>query len=65
MKVIITESQYKKILLEQSNVYTDKKKYDYALKIYNTLWYVYYGEINNIKKIKSFKYKDNYDISNI
>jgi hypothetical protein len=65
MKVIITESQYKKILLEQSNVYTDKKKYDYALKIYNTLWYVYYSDINNFKKIKSFKYKDNYNFSNI
>ena len=65
MKVIITESQYKKILSEQSNVYTDKKKYDYALKIYNTLWQVYYGDINNFKKIKSFKYKDNYDFSNI
>jgi len=65
MKVIITESQYKKILLEQSNVYTDKKKYDYALKIYNTLWHVYYSDINNFKKIKSFKYKDNYNFSNI
>jgi hypothetical protein len=31
MKVIITESQYKKILLEQSNVYTDEAKYKKTL----------------------------------
>jgi hypothetical protein len=36
MKVIITESQYKKILLEQSNVYTDEKKYKQELRNYNT-----------------------------
>jgi hypothetical protein len=35
MKYIITESQYKKILLEQSNVYTDEAKYKKALKVYN------------------------------
>ena len=35
MKYIITESQYKKILLEQSNVYTDEAKYKKTLKVYN------------------------------
>ena len=38
MKVIITESQYKKILLEQSNVYDDDISYQKALKIYNEIW---------------------------
>jgi hypothetical protein len=41
MKVIITESQYKKILLEQSNVYTDEAKYKKALKVYNKKMVVY------------------------
>jgi len=41
MKIIITESQYKKILLEQSNVYTDEAKYKKALKVYNKKMVVY------------------------
>jgi hypothetical protein len=65
MKVIITESQYKKILLEQSNVYTDKKKYNYALKNYNARWYLYNYYASTFEKINSFKYKDNYNFSNI
>jgi len=50
MKVIITESQYKKILLEQSNVYTDEAKYKKALNVYNRkmtihqLWLGLYNE---------------------
>ena len=54
-----------KVINEQSNVYTDKKKYDYAMKIYNTLWYYYNGQIKNFNKTKSFKYKDGYNFSNI
>jgi hypothetical protein len=41
MKIIITESQYKKILLEQSNVYTDEAKYKKALNVYNKKMVVY------------------------
>jgi len=64
MKIIITESQYKKILLEQSNVYTDETKYDYALKTYNALWYLYNIMASQFEKINSFNYKDNYRFLN-
>ena len=46
MKVIITESQYKKILLEQSNVYTDEVNYKKALRNYNTRMSQYLGFID-------------------
>lgn len=46
MKVIITESQYKKILSEQSNVYTDEVNYKKALKNYNTGMSQYLGFID-------------------
>ena len=39
-KFIITESQVS-LLLEQSNVYTDKSLYDKALKNYNRVWEAY------------------------
>ena len=64
MKIIITESQYKKILLEQSNVYTDEAKYDYALKTYNALWYSYNYLKSQFEKVNSFNYKDNYKFLN-
>lgn len=64
MKIIITESQYKKILLEQSNVYTDEAKYDYALKTYNALWYLYNYLKSKFEKVNSFNYKDNYKFLN-
>jgi hypothetical protein len=40
MEIIITESQLS-LLLEQSNVYTDKSLYDKALKKYNRVWEAY------------------------
>ena len=62
MKVIITESQYKKILLEQSNVYDDDISYQKALKIYNEIWKTYNDSVkyynfikNSIKPIIAFE----------
>lgn len=41
MKLIITESQYDKILSEQSNVYTDQTKYKKAVSNYNKQMAIY------------------------
>ena len=53
MKVIITESQYKKILLEQSNVYDDDISYQKALKIYNEIWKTYNDSVKYYNFIKN------------
>ena len=62
MKVIITETQYKKILLEQSNVYTDEVKYKKALYKYNREMSVYNAFLELYQKIPSLLDKDpNYE----
>ena len=53
MKVIITESQYKKILSEQSNVYDDDISYQKALKIYNQIWKTYNDSVKYYNFIKN------------
>ena len=53
MKVIITESQYKKILLEQSNVYDDDISYQKALKIYDEIWKTYNDSVKYYNFIKN------------
>ena len=63
MKVIITESQYKKILLEQSNVYTDNVEYKKALYKYNREMSVYKAFLEVYQKIPSLLDKDpNYEL---
>ena len=54
MKIILTESQLS-LLLEQSNVYTDKESYNNALKIYNEVWDVYKDSIEYFNFLKSKK----------
>ena len=53
MKVIITESQYKKILSEQSNVYDNNISYQKALKIYNQIWKTYNDSVKYYNFIKN------------
>lgn len=62
MKIIITESQYKKILLEQSNVYTDEEKYKKALKVYNKKMVVYQMSLELYKERADWS--KNYSIFN-
>lgn len=59
MVFLITESQYK-LLVEQTQPYTDKQKYENALKMYNSVWGVYYEMVDYFNKIKSFKWEDKY-----
>lgn len=54
MEIIITESQLS-LLLEQSNVYTDKEEYDNALEIYNEIWETYKDSIEYFNFLKSKK----------
>jgi hypothetical protein len=54
MEIIITESQLS-LLLEQSNVYTDKEAYDNALEIYNEVWDAYKDSIEYFNFLKSKK----------
>ena len=54
MKYIISESQYDKILSEQSNVYSDKKEYDKALSNYKKQMAIYQMSLELYKERSSW-----------
>ena len=56
MKIIITESQYKILSEQKSNVYTDQVQYEKALKKYND---VMYGYKEMLKAYEFFKNANN------